>query len=130
MRALIIGKEATQDIARVKEYAELNPLKLHTVIRSVGRPETAIGNNENHVCLIRIGYKVVYSIEEQSDGNYRHLSVSVDKKGRTPSPQALEMLMKEFGFIGGLKGDSSIYTKVWTEDFDGGHIAINVLQSK
>jgi hypothetical protein len=63
------------------------------------------------VTIIPDGYRVVFSIEEQPIGWCRHLSVSVDKKGKYPTPQAVELIMQEFGM--GNDIDNSL--KVWME---------------
>lgn len=74
--------------------------------------------------LIPFGYRAAISFEEQPAGIVRHLSVSVDTKGRVPSIPAVEMIAKEFGFT---KLDPST-TRIWVEEFDPGHMAINVVQ--
>jgi hypothetical protein len=69
-------------------------------------------------------YTCAFSIEQQPAGFVRHLSVSVPRKGKLPNYPAMEMLTELFGF------DEFPPTKgrVWVEEFEPGHEAINVAE--
>jgi hypothetical protein len=121
MRALVIDNTAKAEITRVLSYAQKHVLKVAELIENLKGNIVPAGNNPEHVCHFFDGFRVVYSIEDQPHlGLCHHLSVSVNTKGRTPSPQAIELLMKEFGIPGTL--DDCV--NVWVEN----GIAINVLQ--
>ncbi len=122
MRPLIIDPTARADIARVIRHAEANPVSLIEITRAMSNPDLAVGNKPEHVCTVPIGYRCVFSIEQQPKGMCRHLSVSVVTL-RVPSVEAMELLMGEFRFSGGLKN-----SEAWREDLGGGHTAINVIQ--
>ena len=104
MRPLVIGNEEKQSIARVIEFAEKHPLTRAVMEKRMENPDfSPPGDNPNFVCDIPVGFKCVFTIEEQPVGWSRHLSVSVDDPQKMPSIPAVEMLMKEFGFKGSLK---------------------------
>lgn len=73
---------------------------------------------------IQVGYTAAFSFEEQPAGLCRHLSVSVDVKGRVPNQPAMEMIAVAFGFLIPL----GTMGRVWVEEFAPGHNAINVVQ--
>ena len=124
LRPLIIDEDAKTDIARVIAYAAEHPLDTKTMHRAIVHPEMAIGNNQKHGCIVKIGYRCVYSIEDQPMGKCRHLSVSVLGSGTAPNEAAVEMLMKEFGFTCSLTNCDSM----WIEEIEDGKIAINIMQ--
>jgi hypothetical protein len=121
MRALLIDAEAKAQIKKVIAYAQENRLSPGDLQINMGGLKGPIGDNPNHVCHFFDGYRVVYSIEQQPIGDCHHLSVSVDAKGRYPTPQAVELIMKEFGIPGTIMG----CVNCWMEEEVQ---AINVLQ--
>jgi hypothetical protein len=114
MRLLVIDDNAKKEIKRVIDYAEshrfhVDTMKVLAIAASKNKanlsigvdqsPDSSIGNDQNFVCEFSDGFRVVYSIEQQLDGEwYRHLSVSVNSETNLPSMPAVEMIMKEFGF--------------------------------
>jgi hypothetical protein len=73
--------------------------------------------------LLPGGYHAAFSVEQQPPGLCSHLSVSVvgrAKKGMMPSPQAVAMIAEEFGVP--FPAD-----KMWTEEFEPGEFAINLM---
>ena len=73
-------------------------------------------------------YQIAFSFEEQPSGLYRHISVSVAQRGKTPHPTAMQMIIKEFGFDCVLGAPPSRPARVWLEEFEPGHHAINVTE--
>jgi hypothetical protein len=73
-------------------------------------------------------YQIAFSFEEQPSGLYRHISVSVAQRGKTPHPTAMQMIIKEFGFDCVLDAPPSRPARVWLEEFEPGHHAINVTE--
>lgn len=99
---VIIDEDAKKRIAEVVFYAEnnrYNAPKLHALAEGAISPP---GDNPEHVCYLDGHYRLVYSIEEQPCGRCRHLSVSADMPDKSPHPLAVEMIMSEFGFDGGI----------------------------
>jgi hypothetical protein len=72
--------------------------------------------------IIPHGFRAAFSIEEQPGGLVRHLSVSVDEGAdqRMPNPMQFEMIAAEFGFTS--------FDQGWTEEFDPGRWAVNVVE--
>ena len=74
--------------------------------------------------LILGSYRCAISFEEQPAGLCRHLSVSVKKRGKTPNPIAMQMLAEAFGF----SEFPPSRGRVWLEEFEPGHHAVNVIE--
>jgi hypothetical protein len=82
-------------------------------------------------------YRAAVSFEEQLNGIFRHLSVSSSrnpKKG--PGPDVMQKVCKAFGFSPELckmmktpKPNSTKRHAIWVEEFEPGHMAINVLEA-
>jgi hypothetical protein len=126
-RPLVLDEEGRARIAEVRAYAEANVEPLHAMVRRMGRADQAPGvrNREKTTVVIPFGYQCCFTLEQQSAGNCRHLSVSVPDPGRAPSPAAMLLLMEEFGFTAKSLED----VHVWAEGLaKKGHQAINVLE--
>jgi hypothetical protein len=131
MRALLITPEVRAQIAAAVERARAKPLPLDFVMEA-GIPgnkvEVTLADRKpgferpssEHV-LIPHGYRAAISFEQQPAGLVRHLSVSIDQPGMMPNLQAVQALMEEFGFSAPLE-----QCKIWLEEFDPGHHAVNV----
>ena len=118
MRVLQIDDDTRKEIKKVKAFAyrhKVDEANLRATMAGIVEP---IGDDPDYVVHIHDGYRVVYSVEEQSIGDCHHISVSVDKKGRAPHPLAVEMILEEFGMK---KLEDSL--AVWPEG-----IAINIVQ--
>lgn len=98
IRPLIIDEQAKAEIKRLIDYAEANIVSLIELhrIKYGGAPQA--GDNPQRVCMLKMGYRCVFSIDEQPSGIYRDLSVSVSGDGEAPSIPAMCMIMQEFGF--------------------------------
>lgn len=109
MRPLILFEAELAELARVRKYAEENPIHLARIKRQAKRNEGWIdhangvelyaGEIPGHVAFIPIGFKVVFSIEELplKDGTgtnwFEHMSVSVDG-GLWPNQHSVLMIME------------------------------------
>lgn len=82
-------------------------------------------------------YRCAVSFEQQPAGLFKHLSVSSARKGKLPGPEVMKMACEAFGFskkvceaIGGgkaLLGERTPFN-AWLEEFEPGHMAINVVE--
>lgn len=97
-RALVISPEVQAAVDKVKAYAQEHPFNVHDIHRLLAHPENAHGNTPGFVVVIPLGYRCVFTIEQQPHGWMRHVSVSVGAKGRIPSVPALIEILKMFGF--------------------------------
>lgn len=99
MRPLIIDDSIRERISQCIAYSKEHVYSVaDLMIRDAGAV-AAPGSNLNHVVEIPVGYRCVFSVEQQRK-LVRHLSVAVDRPGKLPSVPAVEMIMKEFGFVG------------------------------
>lgn len=133
MPVLIVTEAERAEIARVVEYAKAHPIPLEqvragaqsapkSVIHLEDRPAGFERPPSQHV-MFPGGYRAAYSVEQQPAGFYSHLSVSVEgraKKGMMPSPQAVALIATEFGVPFPPEHG-------WTEEFDPGEYAVNLL---
>lgn len=121
MRILLINAEVSERIKRCRSFAENNRIPRAHMEQLVAEHKAVGDLDEGYVCRVPDGFLVVYSIEEHPPGWCRHLSVSVASTDKLPNPAAVDALLEEFGFRGGvLKGG----VKVWIE----GKTAINVVE--
>lgn len=132
MAVLIIGKTEREKIAEVVAYAKAHPLTFDVLRNSIVPDADTVKLRDRqpgherppsqHV-IFPGGYRAAFSIEAQPAGLCTHLSISVfgrSKKGMMPSPEAVAMIAEEFGVP--FPAD-----KGWTEEFDPGEFAVNLL---
>jgi hypothetical protein len=119
MSALLIDDTIREQILAVKAYAEKNQYTMDDLLDIKNGTQEPPGNNAFYSCALPIGYKVVYTIEQQVEGTLRHMSISVNDK--LPSTEAVKMIMVEFGFENELE-NCYLYIE------EGGK-AINVIES-
>ena len=94
IRPFVIDATLQAALARLRAYAETNPISTFDLVR--GMP---IGANANHVLEVAFGYRIVFSIEEQPElGKCRHLSMSVDERGKLPNLVVVQEVAKMIGF--------------------------------
>lgn len=125
MRILIIDDATKKEIKRVVDFAEANPYSLDDLFDIKNKQKKCAGDSKDYTAYIPVGYKMVFSIEHQPKGAVRHLSVSVDKKGKMPNPEAVKEIMKEVGFFNQLEN-----CLVDFEEFSPGYHAVNVIEYK
>ena len=127
MRPLVIDNDAKAKIAEVIAFAEDHKYpKAYMEMRMTGKAGVP-GDMDQYICFLQVGYKCVYTIEEQPEplGWCHHLSISVDNPSRVPSVPAVELLMQEFGITRKLKEEGVL---VWVEDTTPK--AVNILAKK
>lgn len=135
LQALIIGPTEKAKIKEAVAWAEEHPVPWtrleglalsdpSSVVSLDDRPAGFRASLSSFFVELPIGYLAAYSIEEQPAGNFRHLSVSVDRPGKLPSPEAVETIAKAFGFTSAL----DVPGRTWIEEFEPGQHAVNVVQ--
>jgi len=132
MAVLIVGAIEREQIAKVIAYAKAHPISFDVLRKAAvsDRPVLELKDRKpgferppsQHV-VFPGGYRAAYSIEVQPPGLCTHLSISVEgrsRKGMMPSMPAVQMIAQEFGVP--FPPD-----KGWTEEFEPGEYAINLL---
>src|SRR5437762_4044175 len=122
-RPMIIDEDAKQKIKAVIVHAEANVFSMDDLLDIYNKQEKVAADQSGFVCEIPVGYRIVYSLEDQPAGIVRHLSVSVDEDKCLPNPPTVELLMKLFGFQSDLA-----FCHVKLEDISPSRQAINVLE--
>jgi hypothetical protein len=101
MSALIIDATSKKKIDELIKYAEENPLNIEHMKKLARGMEPPPGDNKNCVCYLNFGYRVVFTIEQHPMGWCKHLSISIAKKEKYPSIEAVTMIMHQFNITGG-----------------------------
>jgi hypothetical protein len=125
---LVIDDAVREQIKALVELAEANPVQVRDLLERLQVPEQKrqhMAQMTRQTIEVPLAFLVTYSIEHGHPvGPCRHLSMSIAREGRVPSPEAVWMIAKEFGFWGELKDCSAI----WPEDLQGHGKAINIVQ--
>lgn len=127
---LIIGPDTIDALRRLREKAAERPVDVPGVMETI---KTAGGRDRhqarmNDLTIVIPGpwaFMVTFSIDVgQPVGTCRHMSMSIDRKGRMPNQHAVWMVAEILGFVGGIKSCS-----VWFENLDNDRIrALNLVQ--
>lgn len=131
MAALIIGPDERAAIAELVAVASAEPPFDPKAVMAMADTEAGVDAIRDymltHSLLLPIGYRVTYSREVQPKapppGLCHHLSISVDRPGKLPSPEAVEMILQEFGM-----GTLDEADAMWVEDIGPGERAVNVVR--
>lgn len=98
IRPLIIGDIERGNLQKLKEYAEANPISMEDLKSTVVGAKPPIGDDARHAVYLPVGYRVVYSVEQQMPGIMRHFSISVPEKGKFPNMHVVNELIGILGF--------------------------------
>lgn len=127
MTILMLREQEKMSIAALRELASGNPVDINWLKIWIGDPDIKaahLAQMTAQTIQIPADFMVTFSVETgHPAGVCRHMSMSVGKAGRVPSPQGVWMVAEEFGFVGSLEECT-----VWKEDLNGHGIAINVVQ--
>lgn len=127
IRPLILDEAADAEIKRVCDHAAVHRVSVADIFDVMGGRRPPFGDDPGFCCVVRVGYRCVYTIEQQSKHGWcRHLSISVLDDGYAPNEAAVLALMGKFGFKGGFNDLLACFT----EDTAPGKVAINVLQQE
>jgi hypothetical protein len=137
MSILVLGPEEKRQIKALMERAAANPVRWATIkdaalkiaerddkrdLPLADRPPGIERPPSDHLMLGTV--RVAYSVEEQPGGMCRHLSASVGRPGYLPDVHVMTALCEAFGFA----NFPPLTGRVWTEEFDPGHRAVNVVE--
>ncbi len=128
-----INGETRKEIKALKKRAARRVTALADVKRgSENTGYVAVGENRSN-SIIAGNHRIIFSLEEQPIGLYKHLSVScqslTDGKIELPHPNVVSMILKEFGFknTDPLTEPSDDFA-VWVEAAGKGIKAINAIE--
>lgn len=120
IEAILIKEHVQADIKKMIEYAEANVYSL-AVMKELhekalkGLKVKPIGADPNHCLFLPLGYKIVFSIEEQPIGECRHISIT--QRGLIPQTDDIFEILKHFGFKSNATGGSvHSYAETYIED--------------
>ena len=130
MTPLVLGPEQLHQLADLRVLAAEHPVHMKGLTEKLADPnykKVHMAQMNRQSIVIPFGFIITFSIElEHPCGTCRHMSMSSPALGRAPAPEAVDMIAKELGFVGGYRCCS-----VWLEDLergDGKQKAVNLVQ--
>jgi hypothetical protein len=127
MAALVIREDERAALRELVARAEAAPVDMLTLMLRLASAEGKAAHMAQMTAqslMLSVGFVVTFSIElGHGGGAARHMSMSTQREGRVPHPEALWMVAEELGFVGGLEACD----KVWPERLRQG-LAVNVVQ--
>ena len=127
MTALLIGPPEREQLQQLRTLAAEHPVdmvKLMQRLKTRGGKRLHMRQMAQQTIYLPVDYAVTLSIETGHPcGTARHLSVSIEKDGRLPLPEAVWMIAEELGFVGALEGCA-----LWLEKLALRGEAVNVWQ--
>jgi len=125
---LVIDNEVREQLKALVELADANPVDMPKLMERIKVP----ANKDHHraqmtrqTIKIPLAFMVTFSIEHGHPcGPCRHISMSVQREGRVPSPEGIWMVAKELGFWGNIADCAA----VWGEQLQGHGLAVNMVQ--
>lgn len=126
MGALLLGPVEKERLAALAEIAFKNPVSMAQLIgtNSKSGKRKHMDQMSRQTIDIPINHVVTFSVENQTRGQFRHMSVSIDRKGKTPSPEAVWIIAELLGFTGSYK-DCMVYPE---KLLGSAGVAMNVMQ--
>jgi hypothetical protein len=99
MKPLYIGVDEIKALQALAAYAEAHTLSIDDLLDQRLNHRPAPGLIPEFCCMIPIGFKVVFTLQQVSTGEYaRCLSMSAEDPDRVPNPAAVELVMRFLGF--------------------------------
>lgn len=95
LRTLLITDSTIADAQKVIAYAVQHRETMKDLANRISTNAPGPGNDPNHVLLVPEGYRVVYSIEQQPSGWCQHFSISINRHGMSPNPEAVAMILEK-----------------------------------
>jgi hypothetical protein len=125
IRPLVIDDALRERFLQIREKATRSPITVARLaqLTSGFNRGASLSIFADTTIDLPFGYRVTFTVEHQPTTVCRHLSISVSDPGKLPGIAAVEMLMKEFGFINPLNR-----CLMWLEEFDPGHQAVNLME--
>jgi hypothetical protein len=124
---LILGETQRADLAALRAKAMAEPINTNVVLAHTVTPagmRAHMKRMEEFTIILPTAFVLTFTLEERPKaGLCRHMSLSVLRRRRAPSPEAVWMVAEELGFWGSLEQCS-----VWLEDIGQGDKAVNVVQ--
>jgi hypothetical protein len=124
---LLIGPVERAGLHELRERAARAPVDMHGLTQRLKDPAEKARHREQMTAQsvrLPLAYVLTYSVETgHPGGTARHMSMSVSRSGRVPTPEAVWMVAEALGFTGGLERCVS-----WQENLEGHGTAINVVQ--
>jgi hypothetical protein len=126
---LIIGSDLRADLVRLRSAAAAKPLDMRRVIEDL---RTEAGRDRHRAVMDRQTivipgpwpFYVTFTIETgHPAGVCRHMSMSASRDSRVPTMEAVWMVGKELGFVGGYD-----LCRIWLEPLPDGRAAVNMVQ--
>lgn len=129
MSALVIGEAQRRQIAELRAFAAANPMDAMASDMIAQTDIDAYRDMMETLSIdLPVGFHVTYTHERQPNAPTptklcHHISISVEQPKKMPLPEAVEMILLEFGMKPMREA-----TGVWLEDIDRVTAAVNIVQ--
>ena len=121
MRALIIGPAEREKLQELDRRARARIVDAKAAVED--SPEAQRRSNQAQTIDLPVGFAVTLTYEHQPAGLFRHVSVSVDRPRKMPTPEAVDMILASLGMQ-----PITHSARVWIETISPTLSAINLLQ--
>jgi hypothetical protein len=137
IQPLVLGEASRLLVEKTVAFAQAHRIGSSTLQAILDGDIDSPGNHPNYCCTIPMGYRCVYTVEEQPEGWCTHISISV---ANNPSPNivAVNLLLQEFGFTCAIDPDQFKQQvpafiggwpdAVYNEALGDGRYAVNIIQ--
>ena len=128
---LVITPAVVAALHELRDRAAKHPVDMLTVMKQIETPAGLAAHKELMTAqTIQINgpypFFVTYSVETNHPvGTCRHMSMSIVRSNRVPSPEAVWMVATELGFVGSI-ADCTFYPEDLSDKFGG--VAVNLVQ--
>lgn len=98
MALLVIDDNIRQDLTSLADYAHRNEYSFDDLLDIMNGVMEPPGHDKNFTRIIPVGYKVVFTVEQQPSFKMRHASISTGADGKLPHPVAVQSIIEMLGF--------------------------------
>jgi hypothetical protein len=126
IRPFVISEVEIAAIEKVKKYAHEHPFTKEDIEEMMTGNGKCAGDDRNLRVVIPVDYRVVYSVEHQPAGPFRHISISVSGDGNWPSLIAVDEILGYFDFKVRLNDEENKHSAYMWQDNETE--SINILE--
>jgi hypothetical protein len=125
--ALVIDYRQRKRLADLRALANRHPVNAAELPHTLATDEGKVAHLQvitSQTIELPVGFLLSFTVETGHPcGTIRHMTLSVMRVDRIPTPEACELVAAELGFVGGLAACMR-----WTEQLQGHGVGVNLVQ--